>query len=57
MGRAIYTNSIKIKIIFLKVKNHLVEPRNCKISNANRSKFEKKWNETVASIGFAESFS
>lgn len=57
MGRAIYTNSIKIKIIFLKVKNHLVEPRNYKISNANRSKFEKKWNETVASIGFAESFS
>lgn len=64
LGNLHEQSDIKIKIICHlspkpKTKNHLVEPGSCKVSDANRSKFEKKkkkWNGTVTSIGFAESF-
>lgn len=56
MGRAIYTNSVKIKIILLqKPKTTSLNQKAAKYRIAPSLK--KKWNETVASIGFAESFS
>lgn len=57
MNGTIYTNSVKIKIILLqKPKTTSLNQEAAKYRIVPSLK-KKKWNGTVASIGFAESFS